>query len=324
MDIENTLVMQGGAIKAMGEGSSEGRPVGKLGGVLCRFSSADDPDQTRDRDFFDGETNFKLADGMTTPVYYHHGLHAGVGVKEIGQGVLRQGRNGIDIECGLWLDDADGARYYREAAAGRLAWSSGTAAHLVKRTPVTAQSGAVAHHIDFWPLGLDASLTPHAAEPRNVAVALKALMGMGEEGGEVGSRQREEAGEVRSGQEGGDGETLVGERQDDMKSLEILEAGQLEGSRLVDHTARLREAIAEYVERIAIIGADRAAKAGRGFTLERQEELSELLGEIRGAGDGLGEVLTAHGPTANDELEEQMLRQQMMLQELELDGVLWG
>jgi hypothetical protein len=72
-------------------------------------------------------------------------------------------------ETQLALRDAYEKRIYGLAEAGKLGWSSGTAAHLVKREPV---GGAM--KIMHWPLGLDASLTPTPAEPRNTVVALKA------------------------------------------------------------------------------------------------------------------------------------------------------
>lgn len=321
MDIENTLVMHGGAIKALGKGEDEGRPIGRLGGVLCRFTGADDPDQTPERDFFDAATDFKLTDGMQTPVYYHHGLHAGVGVKQIGRGVLRRGEDGICITSELWLDDADGARSYREAQAGRLAWSSGTAAHLVQRTPVAAKGG-VSHHIDFWPLGLDASLTPRAAEPRNVAVALKSLIT--ERPGTSASGLPGYAGGAYDGVTG----VTYTDGTDPYKSLTILEAGQLEGSRLVDHTARLLDAFVEYHERIG----DIAVKSGRVFSAEKHATLCELLAQIREAADAFAELLDAHAPAPDalagkclgellldDEafaLETSFLHQQMKLNDL--------
>ncbi len=54
--------------------------------------------------------------------------------------------------------------------AGQLGWSSGTAAHLVER-----EEAGEAWKIKMWPLGLDASLTPTPAEPRNKVIPLKSL-----------------------------------------------------------------------------------------------------------------------------------------------------
>ena len=49
-----------------------------------------------------------------------------------------------------------------------MGWSSGTASHLVERQ-ITAKST----WIKSWPLGLDDTLTPVPAEPRNEAIPLK-------------------------------------------------------------------------------------------------------------------------------------------------------
>ncbi|MEB4855723.1 hypothetical protein RXP85_28985, partial [Pseudomonas aeruginosa] len=58
--------------------------------------------------------------------------------------------------------------------AGKLAWSSGTASHLVDRKAI--KSGVA--EITRWPLGLDASLTPTPAEFRqsNQVMPIKSIM----------------------------------------------------------------------------------------------------------------------------------------------------
>ena len=52
-----------------------------------------------------------------------------------------------------------------------MGWSSGTAPHLVERTKVKD-----AQHIDKWPLGLDASITPTPADASNVVQPLKSYV----------------------------------------------------------------------------------------------------------------------------------------------------
>jgi len=59
---------------------------------------------------------------------------------------------------------------YQMAEKGKLGWSSGTAGHLVEEE---RKGNAV--WIKSWPLGLDASLTPTPAEPRNTAQPLKSI-----------------------------------------------------------------------------------------------------------------------------------------------------
>lgn len=173
------LIMAGGpavgTVTSLGEFEIKGRRIGRLGGVLCLHSTANDPDATSARDFFDDTTEFKMTEGMTCPVYFHHGLDAVIGVKELGQARLFRTARGVEIEADIYLDDADGRKCYQDALDGKLGWSSGTAAHLVQRQRLATKSG-FAHRIKFWPLGLDASLTPKPAEPRNIAVAIKSLL----------------------------------------------------------------------------------------------------------------------------------------------------
>ena len=96
-------------------------------------------------------------------------MDASLGLRRLGKADLRTDDAGVWAETQLALRDAYERRIYGLAEAGKLGWSSGTAAHLVKREPV---GGAM--KIMHWPLGLDASLTPTPAEPRNTVVALKA------------------------------------------------------------------------------------------------------------------------------------------------------
>lgn len=172
----NSLIMAGGVIAPGGVYAIKGKRVGKLSGMLCLFSTANDPDSTKARDFFNGNTDFKFTEGMSTPIYFHHGLDRDTGVKVIGTGTLHRTTRGIEIKAEIDLDDPDGLACWREAKRGRMGWSSGTAEHLMQREPVMAASGQMSHHITHWPLGLDASLTPNPAEPRNRAVAIKSLI----------------------------------------------------------------------------------------------------------------------------------------------------
>lgn len=188
--MNNSLIMAGGSIVAGGvyaikSQSGEMKRVGRLGGVLCLFSTPDDPDATSERDFFDEGTDFKFVEGMETPIYFHHGLDPETSVKQIGVGTLHRTERGIEIKAELDLDDVDGRACYHRAKKGELGWSSGTAAHLVVREQIAAKSGAISHHITHWPLGLDASLTPNPAEPRNVALAIKTLIEVGMGGCEI-------------------------------------------------------------------------------------------------------------------------------------------
>jgi len=173
--MSDILVMQGGAIKALGKSTFEGKSIGKLGGKLCRFTTPDQADSYGD--VFDVKTDYGLAVGetMKSPVYYHHALDPQISAMKLGMGTLTMGTDGVDIEAEIDLNNAVAAEKYDMAVKGLLGWSSGTAAHLVKRQQIAVKNGKPINHVLTWPLGLDASLTPTPAERRNVAVALKSL-----------------------------------------------------------------------------------------------------------------------------------------------------
>ncbi len=173
--MSDILVMQGGAIKALGKSTFEGKTIGKLGGKLCRFTTPDQADSYGD--VFDIKTDFGLAVGetMKSPVYFHHALDPKISAMKLGMGTLTMGTDGVDIEAEIDLSNPVAAEKYEAAVKGLLGWSSGTAAHLVKREQIAVKNGKPINHVLTWPLGLDASLTPTPAERRNVAVALKSL-----------------------------------------------------------------------------------------------------------------------------------------------------
>jgi len=163
MDNDNeTLVRFGGAIKAMDDGH--------IGGYLVTFSDPDHPDL--DGDFFNADTDFGIDDGAKTAVYLNHRLPMptrdgkSVAIKEkIGEGTLTKDANGIMIDAILYNREQ-----YQEALDA-LGWSSGTAGHLVEYEAVEGK----ATWIKTWPLGLDGSITPSPAEPRNSVIPLKSL-----------------------------------------------------------------------------------------------------------------------------------------------------
>jgi len=156
---EKALITFGSEVKALGGG--------RVGGYLVRYSSPDDPDLTGD--FFTAETDFGDADGA--PVLYHHGLDETIKRRKLGRGQFKRDDVGVWVEAQLTLRDEYEKAIYEMAEAGALGWSSGTAGHLVEREPA-----GKAARITSWPLGLDASLTPTPAEPRNAATTLKAYM----------------------------------------------------------------------------------------------------------------------------------------------------
>lgn len=156
LGLDEVLIADGSSVKAL--------PGGKVGGYLVRFSTENDPDLTGE--YFTAETDF--GDAEKSPVLFHHGLDDKMGRRKIGSGELKPDEVGVWIEAQLNLRDEYEKAIYEMADKGKLGWSSGTAAHLVDRD----QTGKILS----WPLGLDASLTPTPAEPRNGAVPLKSLI----------------------------------------------------------------------------------------------------------------------------------------------------
>lgn len=160
---DDVMVALGAEVKALGDG--------RVGGYLVRFSKAEDPDL--DGDYFDADTDFDPFDGEgKSTVYYHHGQNATLKRRKLGHADLRTDDDvGVWAETQLAMRDAYERLLYQWAEEGKLGWSSGTASHLVERT-----KAGNAYHIDRWPLGLDASLTPTPSEPRNTVIPLKSFI----------------------------------------------------------------------------------------------------------------------------------------------------
>ena len=161
--MDDTLISFGDAVKALGNG--------KIGGYLIRFATPEDPDLIGE--FFTKDTDYGGLDGSIPPngtVYYQHGLDPKMKHRRFGIADHRVDEFGVWAEVQLGMRDKYEKFLYQLAEQGKLAWSSGTAPHLVEREP---QGKAV--FIKSWPLGLDDTLTPTPAEFRNSVVPLKSL-----------------------------------------------------------------------------------------------------------------------------------------------------
>ncbi len=166
--IETDLVSFGNAIKAvkMDDGSV------KLGGYLVNYGDAKNTDLTGD--YFAQDTDF--GDVTESDVYFNHRLPVEAGGKRIeyknrmSRATLTKDDAGIFAEVILTARNDYEKAIIEAGLAGKLGWSSGTAGHLVEREQV-----GKAWKITAWPLGLDASLTPTPAEPRNLVTSLKSL-----------------------------------------------------------------------------------------------------------------------------------------------------
>lgn len=153
-DPKDTLVEFGSAIKSTND-------KGGIGGHLVLFGDPKSKDLYGD--FFTGETDFDLHDGQKSAVYYQHGFDFHFKSNVLSRATLGADDVGIWIEAQLDIHDE-----YMEALSdliseGLMGWSSGTAGHLVE-----AERRGKAYWIKRWPLGLDASITPNPADPRQV------------------------------------------------------------------------------------------------------------------------------------------------------------
>lgn len=158
IESEKAIVIYGGAVKALGNG--------RVGGYLVQFGDESKTDLTGE--YFSALTDF--GEYETAPVYYQHGLDPALKLRRLGKADLRKDDFGVWAETQLSLRDDYEKFIYGMVEAGKMGWSSGTAAHLVEREPMDH-----AVLLKSWPLGLDASLTPTPAEPRNSAVPLKSI-----------------------------------------------------------------------------------------------------------------------------------------------------
>jgi HK97 family phage major capsid protein len=166
--MEDTLVYLGDAVKAtkMDDGSV------KLGGYLVRFSTDKDPDLTGD--FFTKRTDFGNADNSAS--WFNHRLpvhYKGTSVEykdSLPNATLKKDDIGVFAEIVMKARNSYEETIAQMGLEGKLGWSSGTAPHLVDR-----KKSGDSFEITRWELGVDASLTPTPAEPRNGVVPLKSL-----------------------------------------------------------------------------------------------------------------------------------------------------
>lgn len=168
MESKSGMVSFGDTVKAvkMDDGNV------KLAGYLVRFGDATKTDLTHD--YFTAQTDYgeiEKSDG-----YFNHRMPVRFGGKQIVYGDQLPDVKLQKDDVGIFAEIILGARNEYEkmiaemGLAGKLGWSSGTAPHLVDRKQV-----GNAWEITRWPLGLDASLTPTPAEPRNMVIPLKSL-----------------------------------------------------------------------------------------------------------------------------------------------------
>jgi len=161
---EENLIFMGDQVKATR--TEEGL---KLAGYLVRFSDEKSPDLTGE--FFDADTDYDIDDyPAQKSTYFNHGMDEKLGKRKLGSAKLTIDEYGIWAETLLKERDEYEQFLSQLAADGKLAWSSGTAGHLMDRRSLP--SGAT--YIVRWPI-VEASLTHTPAEYRNVVQPVKAL-----------------------------------------------------------------------------------------------------------------------------------------------------
>lgn len=154
------LVFDGSQIKTLSD-------AGLVGGYLIRFSSARDPDL--EHDYFTQSTDFDIDVGDTRSVYYEHGQDRTLGVRKLTRFTLKRVDDvGLWIEAQLQIRDEYEEFIRDQVEKGKMGWSSGAVAHLVRLEP----SNYNTRHITYWPVA-EATITPRPAEPRNKIIPLK-------------------------------------------------------------------------------------------------------------------------------------------------------
>jgi len=162
---DETLVFFGGDVKA----SDDGR---RVSGYLVRFGDPNTADVQGD--YFTPSTYFGRAVKAGADVVWHHGI----GRDDLAAVFKNATIGDADLSLkddGLWADatirDVPGTdRLLADVKAGRVGWSSGSVDRLVSRHPVGR-----ATEIKSWPI-IEASLSYKPVDPRNKAIAVKAMM----------------------------------------------------------------------------------------------------------------------------------------------------
>ena len=167
------LIKDGPALKSNGS---------NIEGHCILFSGSADPDL--ERDFFTAATDFDLAglkaEGYSDvrSLYYHHGLDPTIGNRKIGTAKFAVDDTGVYAVCEIKISDPEQwadiqedkreqyiAKIKKLAEDGKLGYSTGAIAHLVRRKSLPDGTA----EIKAWPIG-ELSLTPTPCEPRTNAV----------------------------------------------------------------------------------------------------------------------------------------------------------
>jgi HK97 family phage major capsid protein len=157
-----TLVLNAGEpLKALGDANNDPNHV-RVGAYAVRFSGPDEKDLTGE--YFTKTTNFGKHDGNGADILFNHGEP--IGDKSIFKKIADiafESAKAVKDDIGIFVETVlDLADEYQKAIfdliqAGKLAWSTGSASHVVKK----AEDGQILR----WPI-VEVSFTPVPAEPR--------------------------------------------------------------------------------------------------------------------------------------------------------------
>mgnify|MGYP001193175072 CR=1 FL=1 len=179
--MNDELVIFGDEIKALGEG--------RIGGVLVRMTTDNDPDLTND--FFSAKSDIRFPE--TIDVYYNHGFDETLKKRVIGKAKLSRLDNAdVWAETQLNMRDEYEKRIYEMAESGKLGYSSGALAHLVEREQV-----GKSFHIKTWVIG-EASLTPTPAEFRNTVRTIKSIISEAGEPAQENNKMNDQTPDVKT------------------------------------------------------------------------------------------------------------------------------
>lgn len=158
----NILIIDGGTVKTSESGTVEG-----LGIV---FGSENEPDSSKERDFFTKESFIRKKEQFVVPMYYNHGL--GPIKTEIGEATLTKEEAGWRVSGQIDTTDDIGKTVYDAIKEKPHGFSTGALQHLVKRE---AKSNGT-NFLKQWVVG-EISLTERPAERKAVVESIKSLDG---------------------------------------------------------------------------------------------------------------------------------------------------
>jgi len=254
--LREPVLYYGGSVKTLGGG--------KVGGYLVRFTTPDDPDLVGE--FFTRDTDY--GDATESAVYYQHGADPVVGKRRLGKATLRPDDFGVWAEAQLNLRDEYEKFIYQMADQGKMAYSSGTAPHLVEYQPA-----GKATWIKAWPLGLDATLTPTPAEPRNTVIPLKAYLSeLQKQTPHEPQGEPQEAGEA-SGSDGGGADAT---KSTNVSVKETKMEEEKNTSQTVAPTVDIDAIVKEAATKAAKAAADEAVKAYQSSLPEKDKSGVEV------------------------------------------------